>query len=614
MSEHTPCDPGPEIPLPPHVAWQYGCRNQEVGNCNVGSSEVGSSVTFLDPEHPLTEHFARQQCPLITESIKNQAAPDILPAGWTGSTFYNYALKTYDDVAMRIKANLGAPKINISREIDDFQVASFIDQAIEVFTKFAGTTEEFLVFCTDDYEPGCGIRMDKYVNYMCHQMTCRRIVEVPVVTAVDTEVTNLQTVTSLISSFNVVPEPTAVNVDCPTQPVIEGRPYAWVTYNPDNVWQFDPCEANAVVLERCPDEPQEEVICGDVKGLLNVENGLVTIYSENYNELEVEAAKGPLCTPPCSAYWGCCIEEATHVRISGIPKCTVLGVNPLLSNDGKLVTFTHCNSGLNTGGPVPACFDFIKSYEPPCELLGTWPIDAWEGFKVGIEYPECVTEMSTWGVVCATFQKVTTTEHCGVSCYETKAYTDEAFDQMRKVTAVTGLQSSGTFGGLGDDTLYGLDYAIAQNLWNGSAVTARHNMDRSFDFVTYELLGQYIEMARRSLARDAQFYFDPATQYLKLHPEPVSPRSCPTCYAARLFIERPLAQLVQEDWVLNYAMALTMIALGHIRGKFGQVTLFGGGSLNASDMMSQGVALRDKLEKELKEEYVDNFPPRFFLG
>ena len=54
---------------------------------------------------------------------------------------------------------LGAPLINI--EIHDNQLYDNIAIACEWFTKFAGFTEEFLVFDASLYEKGKGVRMDK---------------------------------------------------------------------------------------------------------------------------------------------------------------------------------------------------------------------------------------------------------------------------------------------------------------------------------------------------------------------------------------------------------------------------------------------------------------------
>jgi hypothetical protein len=61
-------------------------------------------------------------------------------------------------------------------------------------------------------------------------------------------------------------------------------------------------------------------------------------------------------------------------------------------------------------------------------------------------------------------------------------------------------------------------------------------------------------------------------------------------------------------------MALSKISVANVRGKFGGTNLFGGGSVNYSDFMNQGIQERDALEAELKNSMEDQTPPMFFLG
>jgi len=74
------------------------------------------------------------------------------------STNLNPVVKTYDRLATRVAYTLGYPQINI--EAHQNQVYENISIAIEMFSKFAGYTEEFLTFNSRLYEPGHGLRMD----------------------------------------------------------------------------------------------------------------------------------------------------------------------------------------------------------------------------------------------------------------------------------------------------------------------------------------------------------------------------------------------------------------------------------------------------------------------
>lgn len=86
----------------------------------------------------------------------------VLPNKFHGSTTFNSKIKSYDLLAQRVRRALGAPLVDV--EISSEQIYEMIDISIEWFTKFSGVTEEYLIFRSDLYERGVGIRMDKMMN------------------------------------------------------------------------------------------------------------------------------------------------------------------------------------------------------------------------------------------------------------------------------------------------------------------------------------------------------------------------------------------------------------------------------------------------------------------
>jgi len=82
----------------------------------------------------------------------------VIPDGYKGGTTLNTAVTSYDTLSERIQHQLGAPLINL--EISDVQVYDCITDSIEFFTKYAGYTEEYLVFKSSLYEKGVGLKMD----------------------------------------------------------------------------------------------------------------------------------------------------------------------------------------------------------------------------------------------------------------------------------------------------------------------------------------------------------------------------------------------------------------------------------------------------------------------
>ena len=84
---------------------------------------------------------------------------ETLPAsGFYGTNLHN-VIDGYDRLADRISYSLGYPMINL--EIHRNQLYEYITIAAEMFTKFAGYTQEYLIFDSSLYEVGKGIRLDK---------------------------------------------------------------------------------------------------------------------------------------------------------------------------------------------------------------------------------------------------------------------------------------------------------------------------------------------------------------------------------------------------------------------------------------------------------------------
>jgi len=86
----------------------------------------------------------------------------VYPEGYRGGTNYNTSVVTYEDLSKRIQRQLGAPLINL--EVADEQIWDFITDSIEYFTKWAGYTEEYLIFDTRLYIRGYGIKVDDLVS------------------------------------------------------------------------------------------------------------------------------------------------------------------------------------------------------------------------------------------------------------------------------------------------------------------------------------------------------------------------------------------------------------------------------------------------------------------
>jgi hypothetical protein len=74
------------------------------------------------------------------------------------STNLNSKIECYQQLGERIMRMLGYPMINV--ELHPDQLYDAISMSVEFFTKYAGYTQEFLIFDSNLYEPNKGLRLD----------------------------------------------------------------------------------------------------------------------------------------------------------------------------------------------------------------------------------------------------------------------------------------------------------------------------------------------------------------------------------------------------------------------------------------------------------------------
>lgn len=166
---------------------------------------------------------------------------------------------------------------------------------------------------------------------------------------------------------------------------------------------------------------------------------------------------------------------------------------------------------------------------------------------------------------------------------------DYDLNSYRKVKSVQSFEE-GTSTGV--NSLFTIEQALAQQTYFAYALG-----NYGFDLVTWEIMKQWLEMRERVLAQKVYYRFDPRTQYLRLLPEPTPDKKY---YGLiQCTVEQPIRELVRERWVYQYALALTKITIAMTRTKFSGTNLFGGGMINGTDLMSQGLNEKEKLEQEI---------------
>lgn len=176
----------------------------------------------------------------------------------------------------------------------------------------------------------------------------------------------------------------------------------------------------------------------------------------------------------------------------------------------------------------------------------------------------------------------------------------------RKVISVTDFEEGSNHG---INTLFTLEQTLAQQTYFSYAMG-----NYGFDLVSWYTMKEWIDTREKVLALKRDIVFDDRSQYLKMYPQPKTSRfyGALACY-----IERPLRDIIKEQWVYEYALALSMITVGRVRGKFGSVNLLGGGALNY-DLLQEGTQKKAELEQELMTGATSGFggndPTDFFIG
>ena len=192
----------------------------------------------------------------------------------------------------------------------------------------------------------------------------------------------------------------------------------------------------------------------------------------------------------------------------------------------------------------------------------------------------------------------------GITTYQ-NVYDYDVMD-YRKVMSVTDFEEGSN---TGINTLFTLEQTLAQQTYFSYAMG-----NYGFDLVSWYTMKEWLDMREKVLALRRDLVFDDRTQYLKMYPQPKTERfyGVLACY-----IEKPLRDIIKEQWVYEYALALSMITVGRVRGKFGSVQLLGGGAMNY-DLLQEGIAKKAELEDSLMtgatSGFGDNDPVDFFVG
>lgn len=123
---------------------------------NINGNNYGIPLCDFEGEF-MGDELAPASAINVKTTLVTDLISDVVPDA--GGTHLNPKVRTYSLLIDRVKRNLGWPNININ--ICDENIVTYIDQAMEYYTKYAGYTEEYLMFSTNLYKRGVGIKLDE---------------------------------------------------------------------------------------------------------------------------------------------------------------------------------------------------------------------------------------------------------------------------------------------------------------------------------------------------------------------------------------------------------------------------------------------------------------------
>jgi hypothetical protein len=132
---------------------------------------------------------------------------------------------------------------------------------------------------------------------------------------------------------------------------------------------------------------------------------------------------------------------------------------------------------------------------------------------------------------------------------------------------------------------------------------------------TYFAFASYQNLVGKMFGSFINFDFNPTTKKLRVAQRPQTEENV----LVWMYNYRPDFNLFQDPyagvWIKDYSLAMSKIMLGEAREKFAQIAgPQGGTSLNGAALKSEGVAMAEKLDEELKNYQDGGQPLTFVIG
>ena len=120
-------------------------------------------------------------------------------------------------------------------------------------------------------------------------------------------------------------------------------------------------------------------------------------------------------------------------------------------------------------------------------------------------------------------------------------------------------------------------------------------------FTTYHNLHEFFELTNRMTGSNPDWWYDKNTKYLRIMPEPRAAGKRDEFILLTCSVEPPLEELYGNEYVKRLALAQAKMLLGTVRGKFQNITLLGGGTVDTT-IGDRGKEEWDKLIEEIQKD------------
>lgn len=517
----------------------------------------------------------------------------VLPNSSFGSTTFASNVTSYELLAERVKRTLGAPLIEI--EISDEQLFTNIDIACEFFTKFAGVTEEFLIFRSDLYVKGVGLPIGRLLNITPDMLSVPnpdapppkptlQLTEFETIigNGVDKEYTiehglNDDNILAQVYS-NITEQQIFVQVKtcCSDKLIITfDEPPA---IDSVRVVVLNGANKYVTVLD---DGPGDEHI---INHNLNDENVIIQAYNDINDHQVFVTIKNSNANTSVVEFDNDYQIPVRVVILAGIAKLRYVSV--IGSCDKRDFVIKH---NLKQQDVIVQVFDLSTK-----ELV----------------YP--AIKIDTENEVVISFTEPPQTKIYKVVIYkgdeENTTLTSAGWDfDMNDYRRVVDVYSFSEGNNSGINALFTIEHTIAQQAYFGHLLG-----NVGYDLITWQALKGWLDLREKVLGLTPYLRFNPDTQMLKITPEPTSNSVYYGLVACK--VQKPIKDIVSQLWIYRYVLALSKITIGHVRGKYTGTNLFGGQQVNYADLMSQGLAEKEKLETEIITDMIDRDPIKFFIG